>query len=118
MQPKVKKKSDISKLHKITTTYLYNWVNYHIQALKKSEKGKPLISTRTLYLRVWVIFISTKTLTNWPNILQIIGFVDADSVHIGVPIVLAIANKILERQYSCERPCILSLTQTCADELV
>jgi len=54
--------------------------------------------------------MSTNTLANWPNVLSIIGLVEAESMQIGVPTLLAIAKNILGLQYSCARPYTLTHT--------
>lgn len=77
-----------------------------------TKKANPICSTRILWLRSFVISRSTNTQIKWPKGLSNVNLFVAESIQIGVPMLLAMEKMIFGLQYSWERPGILIQTYT------
>lgn len=87
------------------------WAKFrNLLILYVHKKRKPTCSTKILSMKSFVKSKSTRILTKCPNGLSKTDLLEAESIHIGVPILLAIANKIRGLQHSWDSPCILIQT--------
>ena len=74
-----------------------------ITKFNKKKEQSLFLSNKILSMILSLRSVSTKTLPKWPKGLSNLDLLNVSSTQKGVPIMLAIAYKILGLQYSCER---------------